>query len=49
MASVFNPEQIDTKGHYGLINMKQRAREIGAVLNIDSRKNAGTIIELTLG
>jgi signal transduction histidine kinase len=45
----FNPEQIDTKGHYGLINMKQRAREIGAVLNIDSRKNAGTIIELTLG
>jgi signal transduction histidine kinase len=44
----FNPENIDTKGHYGLSNMKQRASEIGASFVIISHENKGTTVELVL-
>jgi nitrate/nitrite-specific signal transduction histidine kinase len=35
-------------GHWGLIGMRERAREIGAQLEIRSRAGAGTEVELTV-
>lgn len=37
----FDPES-ENKDHYGLVNMRARAAEVGAQLIIDSRQNAGT-------
>ena len=35
-------------GHWGIHNMRERARKIGAVLNILGRPNNGTSVELTI-
>jgi two-component sensor histidine kinase len=35
-------------GHWGLDNMRQRARKIGAVLNVSSTPNNGATVELTI-
>jgi nitrate/nitrite-specific signal transduction histidine kinase len=35
-------------GHYGLIGMRERASQLGAVLRIDSQPGQGTTVGLTL-
>ncbi len=44
----FDMEMAIEKGHYGLQNMKDRASEIGANYKIETIKNKGTIIEISL-
>ena len=36
------------KGHYGLMNMESRAREVGADYHIQSEKGKGTTIRISL-
>jgi signal transduction histidine kinase len=43
---LFQPEQGDSISHSGLANMTKRARLIGGSLEIKSKLNAGTIIEI---
>ncbi len=43
----FNPE-INKKNSFGIINMKQRAKLIGANLDISPRSDNGTIVKLTI-
>jgi signal transduction histidine kinase/ligand-binding sensor domain-containing protein len=35
----------DAAGHYGLLNMRDRAKEIGGVLSISSTADAGSVVE----
>lgn len=35
-------------GHWGVIGMHERAREIGATLSVDGRPGSGTVVTLTL-
>ncbi|MBK8341844.1 MAG: hypothetical protein IPL12_00170 [Bacteroidetes bacterium] len=44
----FDPLQIDEHVHYGLENMKARAKEIGGNINIQSGISKGTTINLTV-
>jgi signal transduction histidine kinase len=37
------------KGHYGLLNMKERARKVGGHAEIDSAPGEGTTVTLTIG
>jgi nitrate/nitrite-specific signal transduction histidine kinase len=41
-------EQGYRSGHWGLLGMRERARSIGARLDIDSVAGAGTTIRLTV-
>ncbi len=44
----FLPESVTTINHNGLLNMKERAESIGAILGIESKINIGTTISLTI-
>lgn len=44
----FDPDR-PYENHYGIINMKERARLIGAILNIESAPNSGTKVLLKRG
>lgn len=46
----FDPEAADSKkgGGYGLIGMRERTRELGGSLTVDSRPGAGTMIEVVV-
>ena len=44
----FEPAEIDNNAHYGIENMKARAKEIGGSLTIQSAINTGTQITLTI-
>ena len=43
----FDVHQTPTAGHYGLAGMRERAQLVGAELEINSRPNQGTRIQLT--
>jgi signal transduction histidine kinase len=43
----FDP-QARHPGHYGLVGLREQARLIGAELHIDSRRNQGTTLWLSL-
>jgi len=43
----FDINNINTTLHYGLENMKHRAKEISCVLTIDTKQNEGTTITIT--
>ena len=43
----FDPRTL-LPGHYGIIGLREQAELIGAELTIDSRRNEGTIISVTL-
>ena len=38
----------DNIGHYGILGMRERARQIGAALNLQSKLGRGTIVRLVL-
>jgi signal transduction histidine kinase len=46
----FNAEDVlsESNGHFGLQNLKSRARKMGGTLKIDSVVGSGTIIEATV-
>jgi len=44
----FDPDVIP-RGHLGVSIMRERAKEIGAVLKIDSKINHGTQVNLSWG
>lgn len=44
----FNWTEGEKKGHYGLLNMKARAEEMGALIDIQSAKGIGTEVILSL-
>ncbi|HVE15534.1 MAG TPA: sensor histidine kinase [Chthoniobacterales bacterium] len=48
----FDLDQCDEAGspraHYGLLHMKERAREIGGLFNLTSAKGAGTRVEISV-
>ena len=39
---------VETNGHYGLLGMRERARQIGAQLNVQSNSGRGTTIRVVL-
>jgi len=43
----FDPELVNSAGHYGLLGMRERARLVGGRLEIDSDSGHGTLIRLT--
>ena len=43
----FDKNNINTTLHYGLENMKHRAKEISCTLTIDAKPNEGTTITIT--
>jgi signal transduction histidine kinase len=45
----FRPQTASTDGHYGLRGMKERARQMGADLQIDSELGGGTTVSITVG
>ncbi|MDI1233774.1 MAG: tetratricopeptide repeat protein [bacterium] len=44
----FNIEEAVNKGHYGLHNMRHRAKEIGALYELKSIPNQGTEVRITI-
>jgi len=46
----FDPRIVETgkPGHWGLSGMRERANQVGAKLNVWSRPNAGTEVDLTI-
>ena len=45
----FQPKRVDSKKHYGITGMCERALLVGGDLNIDSQPGAGTTITMTIG
>jgi NarL family two-component system sensor histidine kinase YdfH len=44
----FDPKHVPLSGHYGLLGLRERARLIGGILDIDSSPGSGTNIRLTV-
>lgn len=44
----FDPERASSGGGFGLISMRERAESLGARLTIDSRPQAGTVVEVSI-
>jgi len=40
----FSPEQSNSAGHFGMLDMRERAEAIGSHLQIDSAPGRGTLI-----
>ncbi len=45
----FDPDQVETIGHFGLLGMRERAEMAGGSLKVESSTGAGTSIVLTIG
>jgi signal transduction histidine kinase len=45
----FSPEQTNSAGHFGMLDMRERAEAIGSHLQIDSAPGRGTHITVEIG
>ena len=44
----FEPAEVETQGHYGLLGLRERARLAGGGLEVSSSRSQGTTVRLTL-
>jgi signal transduction histidine kinase len=44
----FDPQQAETRGHFGLTGMRERAALVGGTLTVTSEPGAGTVVQMTI-
>ncbi|MFW6389628.1 MAG: histidine kinase [Halanaerobiales bacterium] len=44
----FNANNIDTEGHFGIKGMEERVKNIGGMINIESNKEQGTTVKVSI-